>query len=155
MESNCIKEINIINHNSKGIDDFIRYEREAAIHDLITENSFMIRNSDHFGPFIMNISLIDGMLGINLTDLKKQKNYKINKSISGLKKIIQTYHLACSDYYNYIKSGSTEKLEDAERLRRKIHNDGAKNLNLILENDFEIDLNTSRRLFTLLYSLFI
>jgi uncharacterized protein (UPF0262 family) len=94
MESNCIKEINIINHNSKEIDDFIRYEREAAIHDLIAENSFKIRNNDHFGPFIMNISLVNGMLGINLTDLKKQKNYKINKSISGLKKIIQIYHLA-------------------------------------------------------------
>ena len=92
---------------------------------------------------------------IDIQENKNKKEYNITKSISGLKKIIKSYHLACSNYYEQIKSGSTDKLEEIENNRRKIHNEGAKNLDFILSNDFEIDLNTSRRLFTLLYSLFI
>ena len=103
----------------------------------------------------MNLSLNSGQLVIDVQENKNKKEYNITKSISGLKKIIKSYHLACSNYYEQIKSGSTDKLEEIENNRRKIHNEGAKNLDFILSNDFEIDLNTSRRLFTLLYSLFI
>ena len=103
----------------------------------------------------MNLSLNSGQLVIDVQENKNKKEYNITKSISGLKKIIKSYHLACSSYYEQIKSGSTDKLEEIENNRRKIHNEGAKNLDFILSNDFEIDLNTSRRLFTLLYSLFI
>jgi uncharacterized protein (UPF0262 family) len=102
----------------------------------------------------MNLSLEDGMLGIKIIDDKEQV-LNITKSISGLKKIIQKYHLACSSYYDQIKNGSTENLQEVENLRRKIHNEGAKDLDLILKNDLKMDINTSRRLFTLLYSLFI
>ena len=50
----------------------------------------------------------------------KEQVLNITKSISGLKKIIQNYHLACSSYYDQIKNGSTENLQEVENLRRKI-----------------------------------
>tara|TARA_B110000444_G_scaffold4177_1_gene3989 strand:+ start:2039 stop:2506 length:468 start_codon:yes stop_codon:yes gene_type:complete len=155
MKNNYIKEINIIGAKVDQITDFIKYEREAAIHDLIAENFFRIKKDNFVGPFTMNLSLNSGQLVIDIQENKNKKEYNITKSISGLKKIIKSYHLACSSYYEQIKSGSTDKLEEIENNRRKIHNEGAKNLDFILSNDFEIDLNTSRRLFTLLYSLFI
>ena len=136
------------------ITDFIGYEREAAIHDLISENFLRVKKNKFYSPLIMNLSLDNGMLEINIVDEKDQV-LNINKSISGLKKIIQNYHLACSNYYDQIKNGSTENLQEVENLRRKIHNKGAEDLDFILKNDLEMDLNTSRRLFTLLYSLFI
>ena len=154
MKSNFIKEINIINQKKNKITDFIGYEREAAIHDLISENFLRVKKNKFYSPLIMNLSLDNGMLEINIVDEKDQV-LNINKSISGLKKIIQNYHLACSNYYDQIKNGSTENLQDVENLRRKIHNKGAEDLDFILKNDLEMDLNTSRRLFTLLYSLFI
>jgi hypothetical protein len=40
MKNNYIKEINIINQSPNEITDFIKYEREAAIHDLIADNFF-------------------------------------------------------------------------------------------------------------------
>tara|TARA_A200000159_G_C7297889_1_gene328692 strand:+ start:336 stop:800 length:465 start_codon:yes stop_codon:yes gene_type:complete len=154
MKSNFIKEVNIINQKKNKITDFIGYEREAAIHDLISENFLRVKKNKFYSPLIMNLSLDNGMLEINIVDEKDQVLY-INKSISGLKKIIQNYHLACSNYYDQIKNGSTENLQEVENLRRKIHNKGAEDLDFILKNDLEMDLNTSRRLFTLLYSLFI
>ena len=154
MKSNFIKEVNIINQKKNKITDFIGYEREAAIHDLISENFLRVKKNKFYSPLIMNLSLDNGMLEINIVDEKDQV-LNINKSISGLKKIIQNYHLACSNYYDQIKNGSTENLQEVENLRRKIHNKGAEDLDFILKNDLEMDLNTSRRLFTLLYSLFI
>ena len=154
MKSNFIKEVNITNQKKNKITDFIGYEREAAIHDLISENFLRVKKNKFYSPLIMNLSLDNGMLEINIVDEKDQV-LNINKSISGLKKIIQNYHLACSNYYDQIKNGSTENLQEVENLRRKIHNKGAEDLDFILKNDLEMDLNTSRRLFTLLYSLFI
>jgi len=154
MKSNFIKEVNIINQKKNKITDFIGYEREAAIHDLISENFLRVKKNKFYSPLIMNLSLDNGMLEINIVDEKDQV-LNINKSISGLKKIIQNYHLACSNYYDQIKNGSSENLQEVENLRRKIHNKGAEDLDFILKNDLEMDLNTSRRLFTLLYSLFI
>ena len=154
MKSNFIKEVNIINQKKNKITDFIGYEREAAIHDLISENFLRVKKNKFYSPLIMNLSLDNGILEINIVDEKDQV-LNINKSISGLKKIIQNYHLACSNYYDQIKNGSTENLQEVENLRRKIHNKGAEDLDFILKNDLEMDLNTSRRLFTLLYSLFI
>ena len=154
MKSNFIKEVNIINQKKNKITDFIGYEREAAIHDLISENFLRVKKNKFYSPLIMNLSLDNGMLEINIVDEKDQV-LNINKSISGLKKIIQNYDLACSNYYDQIKNGSTENLQEVENLRRKIHNKGAEDLDFILKNDLEMDLNTSRRLFTLLYSLFI
>ena len=69
--------------------------------------------------------------------------------------IFKDYHNACSSYYESIKNGSVEKIEEIEKVRRKIHDDGAENLLSILNKDFNIDKNTSRRLFTLMYSLYI
>ena len=117
MKSNFIKEVNIINQKKNKITDFIGYEREAAIHDLISENFLRVKKNKFYSPLIMNLSLDNGMLEINIVDEKDQV-LNINKSISGLKKIIQNYHLACSNYYDQIKNGSTENLQEVENLRR-------------------------------------
>tara|TARA_B100001057_G_C22119170_1_gene670114 strand:+ start:17 stop:484 length:468 start_codon:yes stop_codon:yes gene_type:complete len=155
MANNKISKIEINNINKKDLNDFINYEREAAIHDLISENSFEIINKKNNGPFIMNISIDEGILLMKLKNENNNDLYQFNSSISKLKKIFKDYHNACSSYYESIKNGSVEKIEDIEKIRRKIHNDGAENLLSILNKDFKIDENTSRRLFTLMYSLYI
>ena len=103
----------------------------------------------------MNISLKEGILLIKLKNEDNKDIYQFSSSISKLKKIFKDYHNACSSYYESIKNGSVEKIEEIEKVRRKIHDDGAENLLSILNKDFNIDKNTSRRLFTLMYSLYI
>ena len=48
MKSNFIKEVNIINQKKNKITDFIGYEREAAIHDLISENFLRVKKNKFF-----------------------------------------------------------------------------------------------------------
>ena len=155
MESNKIFKIEISDTNKNKLNEFVSYEREAAIYDLITENSFEIKNNKSSGPFNMSISIEEGILAIILKNKDRDIIYQFNSSISGLKKIFKDYHNACSNYYESIKDGSVEKIEGIEKVRRKIHDDGAENLLSILNKDFNIDKNTSRRLFTLMYSLYI
>ena len=155
MENNKISKIEIRDSNKNKLSEFVSYEREAAIYDLTAENSFEIIDYKGSGPFIMNISLEEGILKIKLKNEDNESIYEFNSSISKLKKIFKDYHNACSNYYESIKNGSVEKIEIIEKVRRKIHNDGAKDLSSILNNDFIIDENTSRRLFTLMYSLYI
>ena len=66
MKNNYIKEINIIGAKVDQITDFIKYEREAAIHDLIAENFFRIKKDNFVGPFTMNLSLNSGQLVIDI-----------------------------------------------------------------------------------------
>ena len=155
MENNKISKIELSDSDKNKINEFINYEREAAIHDLISENYFEVIDEKSNGPFIMNISVEEGILLIKLKNKDNKDIYQFSNSISKLKKIFKDYHNACSSYYESIKNGSVEKIEEIEKVRRKIHDDGAENLLSILNKDFNIDKNTSRRLFTLMYSLYI
>tara|TARA_B100000925_G_scaffold222938_1_gene171546 strand:- start:365 stop:832 length:468 start_codon:yes stop_codon:yes gene_type:complete len=155
MENNKISKIELSDSDKNKINEFINYEREAAIHDLISENYFEVIDEKSNGPFIMNISLKEGILLIKLKNKDNKDIYQFSSSISKLKKIFKDYHNACSNYYESIKNGSVEKIEEIEKVRRKIHDVGAENLLSILNKDFNIDKNTSRRLFTLMYSLYI
>ena len=59
MENNRISKIELSDSDKNKINEFINYEREAAINDLISENYFEVINENSNGPFIMNISLKD------------------------------------------------------------------------------------------------
>ena len=49
MTNNKISKIEINNKEKEELNDFINYEREAAIYDLIAENSFEIINKKTMG----------------------------------------------------------------------------------------------------------
>ncbi len=136
---NYIKKINLKYDEREEVPEFISYERQAAIHDLINENSFSTNEADNLGPYNIEIEIIDNILilQINNDDNSYSKDHRI--PINSLKKTVKVYHSACNLYFN----------------RRNIHNEGADQLIKITENNFNIDHNTSRRMFTLLYSLYI
>ncbi|MEC9413942.1 MAG: UPF0262 family protein [Pseudomonadota bacterium] len=152
---NYIKKIDLITSPHESIVEFVSYERQAAIHDLINENKFSIKEANIFGPFKVKIEITDNVLNLKISSESNvfSKNYRV--PINSLKKIVKTYHSACNLYFESIRQGSLEKIEDIEKNRRDIHNDGANQLIKLTEKDFNIDHNTSRRLFTLLYSLYI
>ena len=52
---NYIKKIDLITSPQEDIVEFVSYERQAAIHDLINENKFSIKEADTSGPFNVKI----------------------------------------------------------------------------------------------------
>ena len=52
MANNKISKIEINNKDKEELNDFVNYEREAAIYDLISDNSFAIVNYKNDGPLL-------------------------------------------------------------------------------------------------------
>ena len=150
-----IKKINLNYEDGESIAEFISYERQAAIHDLINENSFSINEDDIEGPYLIDIKISDNVLIVNITNDNKLYSEDYRVPINSLKKTVKIYHSACNLYFDSIKKGSIDKIEEIEKNRRNIHNEGADKLIKITKSNFTMDHNTSRRMFTLLYSLYI
>ena len=155
QNKNYIKKINLNYKDGESIAEFISYERQAAIHDLINENSFSINEDDIGGPYIIEIEISDNVLIVKITNDNQSYSKDHRIPINSLKKTVKIYHSACNLYFDSIKKGSIDKIEEIEKNRRNIHNEGANKLLKITESNFTMDHNTSRRMFTLLYSLYI
>ena len=155
QNKNYIKKINLNYKDGESIAEFISYERQAAIHDLINENSFSINEDDIGGPYVIEIEISDNVLIVKITNDNQSYSKDHRIPINSLKKSVKIYHSACNLYFDSIKKGSIDKIEEIEKNRRNIHNEGANKLLKITESNFTMDHNTSRRMFTLLYSLYI
>ena len=155
QNKNYIKKINLNYKDGESIAEFISYERQAAIHDLINENSFSINEDNIGGPYFIEIEISENVLIVKITNDNQSYSKDHRIPINSLKKTVKIYHSACNLYFDSIKKGSIDKIEEIEKNRRNIHNEGANKLIKITESNFTIDHNTSRRLFTLLYSLYI
>ena len=155
QNKNYIKKINLNYKDGETIAEFISYERQAAIHDLINENSFSINEDDIGGPYVIEIEISDNVLIVKITNDNQSYSKDHRIPINSLKKTVKIYHSACNLYFDSIKKGSIDKIEEIEKNRRNIHNEGANKLIKITESNFTMDHNTSRRMFTLLYSLYI
>ena len=155
QNKNYIKKINLNYKDGESIAEFISYERQAAIHDLINENSFSINEDDIGGPYVIEIEISDNVLIVKITNDNQSYSKDHRIPINSLKKTVKIYHSACNLYFDSIKKGSIDKIEEIEKNRRNIHNEGANKLLKITESNFTMDHNTSRRMFTLLYSLYI
>ena len=155
QNKNYIKKINLNYKDGESIAEFISYERQAAIHDLINENSFSINEDDIGGPYDIEIEISENVLIVKITNDNQSYSKDHRIPINSLKKTVKIYHSACNLYFDSIKKGSIDKIEEIEKNRRNIHNEGANKLLKITESNFTMDHNTSRRMFTLLYSLYI
>ena len=155
QSNNYIKKLNLNYKEGESITEFISYERQAAIHDLINENSFSINEDDIDGPYVIEIEISDNVLIVKIANDNQSYSKDHRIPINSLKKTVKIYHSACNLYFDSIKKGSIDKIEEIEKNRRNIHNEGANKLINITESNFTMDHNTSRRMFTLLYSLYI
>jgi Uncharacterized protein conserved in bacteria len=66
QDKNYIKKINLKYDDKVEVPEFISYERQAAIHDLINENSFSTNDSDVLGPYNIEIEIIDNILIVKI-----------------------------------------------------------------------------------------
>ena len=147
-----LTEIVLDENTIRHINPDVAHERQVAIFDLLDENYFEIPAIDR-GPYILNLSLIDNRLMFKINDENGNHLYDIGLSLSPLRKIIKDYFLVCESYYEAIKSAPTSYIESLDMGRRGLHNEGSEILMERLEGKVKLDLNTARRLFTLICAL--
>ncbi len=127
----------------------IEHEREIAIYDLLEMNSFAPVGHDE-GPYALHLSVNGNRL---VFDIRLQDGSPVVAhlfSLSPLRRIVKDYYMICDSYYAAIRTATPDKIEAIDMGRRGIHNDGSEILMERLKDKVLIDLDTARRLFTLI-----
>jgi uncharacterized protein (UPF0262 family) len=132
----------------------VEHERAVAIFDLIEENSFSLLDSGA-GPYSLHLSIEESRLVIDVRGGDEAPIDKVMISLSPFRRVVKDYFTVCESYYQAIKRASPSQIEAIDMGRRGLHNEGSELLRERLAGKIEMDVNTARRLFTLICVLHI
>jgi len=132
----------------------VEHERAVAIADLLDDNSF-VPKSGLSGPFHLHLGVAENRLLLDIRDIKDQPLEQVVLPLSPFAKIVKDYFMICGSYYNAVREASPAKIEAIDMGRRALHDEGGEKLRERLAERVAVDLNTARRLFTLLCVLHI
>ncbi len=128
-------------------------EQNLAIYDLEQNNFFQLVGFEAYDEIKLNISLSGNSLVFKIKSKTDEMLKTFFLSLTPLKQIINDYYIICESYFNAVKSLPIDKIESIDMGRKGIHNEGARVIMERLENRIRTDLETSRRIFTLIYAL--
>jgi uncharacterized protein (UPF0262 family) len=128
-------------------------EQNIAIYDLEQTNFFQLVGFEAYNEIKLNISLSGNSLVFKISSKKDKTLKTFFLSLTPLKQIINDYYTICESYFNAVKRLPIDKIESIDMGRKGIHNEGARVIIERLENRVKTDLETSRRIFTLVYAL--
>ncbi|MFV0294248.1 MAG: UPF0262 family protein [Paracoccus sp. (in: a-proteobacteria)] len=135
----------------------ILQERKVAIYDLIEDNSFALPGREGqpapAGPYALLLAIRDGRLVFDLSTEPGDKVAEFHLSLGPFRQVVKDYFQICASYYDAVKTMPPAQIEAIDMARRGIHNEGARTLQERLEGKAVIDIDTSRRLFTLICAL--
>lgn len=125
-------------------------ERQIAIFDLLEENYFHPEGADG-GPYDLRMGLLENRLVLDVTGPEYQRRHIL--SLSPFRSIIKDYFMVCESYYQAIRNSTPAQIEALDMGRRGLHNEASELLKTRLSGKVETDLDTARRLFTLICAL--
>lgn len=128
----------------------IEHERRVAIFDLVEKNHFGPAGAPG-GPYALKLSLQDSRLVFDISGPGFAKVHAL--SLTPFKTVVRDYITICDSYYEALRGSSPSQIEAVDMGRRGLHNEGAELLRERLDGKIELDLETSRRLFTLITAL--
>ena len=129
-------------------------ERRVAIFDLLEQNRFSLfdRKAGHpdQGPYRLRLSAQDNSI---LLDVSTEAGEHLDAHVlplTGLAQTLRDYLDICESYGDAVKGRSPAQIETSDAARRGIHDEGARDLMRRLEDAIEVDMETARRLFSLI-----
>lgn len=125
-------------------------ERQVAIFDLLDENYFEPAEAQG-GPYDLKLSLIENRLALDISGGGYEKRHLL--SLSPFRGVIRDYFMICDSYYQAIRNSTPQQIEALDMGRRGLHNEGSALLRERLDGKVKTDLDTARRLFTLICAL--
>jgi uncharacterized protein (UPF0262 family) len=125
-------------------------ERQVAIFDLLEDNYFQPEGAES-GPYDLQIALIENRLALNIQGPNYGRQHLL--SLSPFRGIIKDYFMVCDSYFQAIRNSTPQQIEALDMGRRGLHNDGSSLLRERLAGKVTTDLDTARRIFTLICSL--
>jgi uncharacterized protein (UPF0262 family) len=128
------------------------HERAVAIFDLLQDNVFAVVGHDG-GPYVLSLGVQESRLALDITDEAGAPVRKLALPFAMFRSLVRDYFTICEAYYDAIKTASRARIETLDEGRRSLHDEGAELLRERLTGVVEVDVNTSRRLFTLICAL--
>ncbi|MFP5447456.1 MAG: hypothetical protein B7Z13_05820 [Caulobacterales bacterium 32-67-6] len=125
-------------------------ERQIAIFDLLESNRFVPEGAEQ-GPYDLRMGLMENRLVLDVTGPGYEKRHIL--SLSPFRMLIKDYFMICESYYQAIRNATPAQIEALDMGRRGLHNEGSELLRTRLAGKIETDLDTARRLFTLICAL--
>lgn len=132
-------------------------ERRVAVFDLLEDNSFQIPGRDGIaapeGPFALLLAVRNGRLVFDTATEAGDKVAEFHLSFGPFRQTVKDYFQICESYFEAVKRLPPSQIEAIDMARRGIHNEGARLLQERLEGKATVDIDTARRLFTLVCAL--
>jgi len=126
----------------------VEHERNVAIFDLLERNHFRLREG-FAGPYRVELSLRESTLILRVRDEDESEEVEIALPVRSLRRVIRDYFMICDSYFKAIRGATPKQIETIDMARRGLHNEGSEMLMDMLADRVEMDLDTARRLFTL------
>jgi uncharacterized protein (UPF0262 family) len=127
----------------------VEHERQVAIYDLLEQNSFAPMGHSG-GPYTLHLSITGNRLVFDIRDQNGKPVVAHLLSLNPLRRIVKDYHLICDSYYEAIRTATPDKIEAIDMGRRGVHDEGSRILMERLKGKVAMDVDTARRLFTLI-----
>ena len=131
----------------------IEQERRVAIFDLLEDNSFLLPARDDrvppSGPYRLLLAIRDRRLVFDISTAAEEPAAQFHLSLGPFRQVVKDYFQICESYFDAVKKLPPGQIEAIDMARRGIHNEGARVLQERLEGKAVVDIDTARRLFTL------
>ena len=128
----------------------IEQERAVAIFDLLEDNRFVpLREGVPDGPYRLHLGIRERRLVMSVAAGRAPAG-EIILALGPFRQVVKDYWQICESYFDAVKKLPPSQIEAIDMARRGIHNEGARILQERLEGKAEIDVDTARRLFTLI-----
>ena len=132
-------------------------DRRVAVFDLLEDNSFVLPGREGqpapAGPYALVLAVRDKRLVFDIATDGGEKVAEFHLSLGPFRQTVKDYFQICASYFDAVKRLPPAQIEAIDMARRGIHNEGARTLQERLEGKAEIDIDTARRLFTLICAL--
>lgn len=132
----------------------VEQERRVAIFDLLERNRFAVpgRNGQPGpdGPFVLRLAIRERRLVFEVETEERRPAAAFHLSLTPFRQVIRDYFQICESYFDAVKRLPPSQIEAIDMGRRGIHNEGSRVLMERLEGKVETDMDTARRLFTLI-----
>jgi uncharacterized protein (UPF0262 family) len=132
----------------------VEQERQVAIFDLLEENRFALPPRDGRaapeGPYRLHLSIRERRLVFDVAREDGETVAEFHLSLTPFRQVVKDYFQICSAYFDAVKRLPPAQIEAIDMGRRGIHNEGSRVLLERLDGKVETDMNTARRLFTLI-----
>lgn len=129
----------------------IQQERKVAIFDLLEDNSFALpQEGVPQGPYRLLLAIRDRRLVFDISTEDAAKIGEFHLALGPFRQVVKDYFQICESYFDAVKKLPPSQIEAIDMARRGIHNEGARVLMERLEGKADVDIDTARRLFTLI-----